>query len=204
MRKICLLTLMILSVAISDIAAQEHAAPSLPATQQNLPFIPKAYLGLSSGLNGANGILGFSFEVPVTHAVSIGAGVGVSTWGTKVFGEARYYLKPTQCGWALGAGITHNTGVTDVKHKHSTIRGDENVTLDLDPQTNVFIAAYRFWHIGKGHNRFYLTAGYSVPLEHPSYHEVSGDPLTGSADEHVKKFAPGGLIAGLGFSFGIR
>jgi hypothetical protein len=165
---------------------------------------PKAFLGLSSGLNNANGILGFNLEVPVEEHVTLGAGIGVSTWGTKVYGEGRYYLNPSRYGWAFGVGVTHSTGVTDVKHKHHTINGDEDVTLNLDPQTNMFGAAYYFWRIGRGHNRFFLAGGYSVRFDSPSYIEVSGDPLTASADDHVKRLAPGGLMAAFGFSFGIR
>ncbi len=64
---------------------------------------PKAYFGMSTGMNNPNGILGFNVDIPYKQ-VSVGGGVGVSTWGNKIYAEARYYLRPCQQGLAFGGG----------------------------------------------------------------------------------------------------
>jgi len=169
---------------------------------------PKAYFGVSTGINNPNGVLGFNVDIPIKQ-VSVGGGVGVSTWGNKIYAEGRYYLRPCQRGFAFGGGITHNAGRVHAQMKLETDQGKQNVTMNLNPQTNAFIAAYHFWSLGKRHNRFYVDAGYSVPLQTAHFKQVfqPGQPtamISSSAKDRLREFSPGGLMLGFGFSFGLK
>jgi hypothetical protein len=172
---------------------------------------PKAYFGVGTGLNNPNGILGFNVSVPIKF-VSVCGGIGVSTWGNKIFAEGRYYLRPCQRGFAFGAGITHNTGRDHAMLKMQTDQGSkQTVTINLYAITNAYIAAYHFWTIGKRHNKFYVDAGYSVPLQTAHFRQVfppgqqqQSGLLTQSAKDRLRLLSPGGFMVGAGFCFGLR
>ncbi|MFI5196790.1 MAG: hypothetical protein ACHQD8_06850 [Chitinophagales bacterium] len=165
----------------------------------------KAYIGFSTGINNPGGFIGVDIDVPIAKNVSIGAGFGSSTWGNKIYLDGRYYLKPCHRGFALGAGITHNTGNTTYTTRLRTIYGNkEVVTLKLDPQTNAFIGVYYFWTLGKRYNRLYAAAGYSVPFATYHYTEITGAPLSNRGERMVEILSPGGFMLGAGFSFGMH
>lgn len=166
----------------------------------------KFYIGTSTGFNNQSGILGLNLELPVAYNVSIGTGIGTSTWGGKTYLEARYYFQPGFKGWAIGAGITHSSGLDEFKTKLPTLNNggnNEDVTLHLQQKTNMFVAGYRMWKLGRNHNRFYVQAGYSVSLSATKYTVTSGEILTKDGDRTVKVISPGGLIAVVGFSFAL-
>ena len=167
---------------------------------------PRAYIGFSTGINNLNGFLGPNVDVAVSPSVSIGAGVGFSTWGTKGGLEARYYFSPARCnrGWAVGAGITHSTGRRDAELELQVVGSGDNtrtVLLELEPKSNFFVAGYHFFRLGR-RNRFHLSLGYSLPLSETGYKNKSPYRLTEASDLVVRTLSPGGVIIGLGFSFG--
>jgi hypothetical protein len=166
---------------------------------------PKVYLGVSTGLESQGGLVGFTVDVPVASQVSVGGGLGISSWGTKLYAEGRYYFRPCQRGWAIGAGITHNTGLNNFHTElPSNYGGNISTTLDLHPVTNGFVSGYHFFNLGRsGRHRFYLQAGYSFRLTDDNYTVVSGGPLSADARSVMTILQPGGIMLGLGFSFGI-
>jgi hypothetical protein len=76
------------------------------------------------------------------------------------------------------------------------------VILDLHRKTNIFFSGYRFFNVGRN-NRFHLQLGYSYGLRDARYTVQSGLTLTRSSDALVRVISPGGVVLGLGFSFGI-
>jgi hypothetical protein len=215
MKQLAILTFILLLGATHATYAQDDAYESAqkadhPSTKlkrhadMSAGACRKAYIGFSMGFNNPGGILGFDIDIPIVKSVSIGGGFGSSTWGNKIYLDARYYLHPCQRGLAFGAGITHNTGSSTYKTNTDTYGGREKVTLKLDPQTNMFIGAYYFWTLGKKYNRFYAQLGYSVPFTSCSYTELAGDPLTEKGDRRIRNISPGGMMAGFGFSFGVH
>ena len=165
----------------------------------------KAYMGFSLGINNPTGIIGLDIDIPIATNISIGSGFGPSTWGTKMYIDSRYYLKPCHRGLAFGIGITHNTGRTNYTTNLETIYGSkEDVTLNLHAQTNMFMGVYYFWTIGKRYNRLYAEAGYSVPFATYQYTEIQGYPLSINGENAVKTISPGGFMLGFGFSFGVH
>ncbi|MBA3828532.1 MAG: hypothetical protein H0X33_06310 [Taibaiella sp.] len=162
---------------------------------------PVFYLGASTGINNSAGLFGINADLPISAKVSIGAGVGASFWGNKTFLDATYYFRQCHRGWAVGAGVTRNSGMTDTRRKLHTTTGTETVTLDLKPKTNVFIAGYRFWSTGKRGNRIYLMLGWSAGVTNTKYVVRSGQQLTNDQRNRIDAFSPGGLVIGAGFNF---
>lgn len=165
---------------------------------------PRVYIGFSTGINNPVGLIGPQVDVAVSPSVSVGTGVGLSTWGTKTFLEARYYFKPCNRGWAIGSGFTYNTGLDNVAFKDvETLAGDADVSIDGKPQANFMVSGYHFFNLGRARrNRFHLQFGFSVPLSNKEFTQVSGPPVTGQTRDVLLTLAPGGIIIGLGFSFG--
>lgn len=163
---------------------------------------PKFYLGLSTGLENPAGLLGVNLELPIQD-FSVGAGLGYSLWGAKVYCEGRYYFSPCNRGWAVGLGVSHSSGFQNLTINQETNVGKADVVFDLKPQTNVFFSGYHFFRLGQRH-RFYLQGGYSARLTNDIYSIKSPNfYLTSNGDAAMRVLAPGGLILALGFSFGI-
>lgn len=164
-----------------------------------------AYFILTAGINNNPGLFGLGVEVPVAKQVSLEAGLGLSSWGNKFYFCGKYYLRPDLKGWAFGPGISYCTGFkqldVNLETNHST---SEVVTMHADPQTNLFVAAYRSWSLGRNYNRIYLELGWSFALAEPSFYQMSGYPITENSRKVMRTISPGGLIVAAGFSFGGR
>ncbi len=167
---------------------------------------PVLYITTSTGINNNTGLVGVGIDVPVGQKLLLGAGAGISSWGDKIYIGGKYFLRPGHTGWAFGGGVTHNTGLKNFTTSLETVYGNtEDVQLNLNAQTNVFLAAYRYWNIGrKRTNNFYLELGWSVPLTGDRFDQTGGDPISDNSTATMNLLSPGGIIAGAAFSFGVR
>lgn len=182
------------------------ALKAQPRNSGNRSFsCPKLYIGVSTGLENPGGLLGFNVDVPVTQQFSLGTGVGLSSWGYKTYGEGRFYFGECNRGWALGTGITYNTGIRNFNTVLPTkLYGEQDVPLDLEPKLNVFLAAYRFWSLGRSGHRMYLALGYSLRTDNNNYTILNPVyELTTEGKQVMQILAPGGFMIGFGFSFGV-
>ncbi|RYD58777.1 MAG: hypothetical protein EOP56_04100 [Sphingobacteriales bacterium] len=196
MKKI-LLTLSMAAMCATTVSAQR-------ANEKTKNDCPRFYLGVSTGLENPSGLLGVNVELPF-DAVSIGSGVGLSSWGAKAYLEGRYYLNPCNRGLAFGLGASHSTGLSDFVLKGAeTNIGKQDITMDLNPVTNVYFSTYYYFNLGKsGRNRFHLQGGYSARLTEDIYTMKSAFYFNANGERAMKMLAPGGLILALGFSFGL-
>ena len=190
--------------------AQQKANNSKPAASHTKPGkkvhgrCPLVFLSASTGLNNNTGLLGVGVDLAFASQGSFDMGIGIGTWGEKAYVGAKYYMKPCHAGWAFGGGLTYAAGDNNFKYNLETVYGNtEPVTLNLSPQMNVFIAAYKYWNIGKRNNRFYLELGWSVRILRTEFTQTAGDPLSDNSVKTVNALSPGGLIVGTGFTFGI-
>lgn len=166
---------------------------------------PILYFGFSTGINNSLGLFGPQVDVAFTESFSAATGFGLSSWGYKFFGEGRFYFDDCNRGWALGAGLTYNTGIEDLLLKDQETRGGRaNIPVRLHPQTNIMLSGYRFFNLGKRYNRFYIQVGASIPTSRKKFTQLDGPTLTGSPTESLKSASPGGLIVALGILFGAR
>lgn len=193
MRKFLCALILIFTSAVASYAQDAN---------QNTGRQPALYVGLSTGLENPSGYLGFDAELPVDH-FSVGGGVGLSTWGIKFYAQGKYYLKPSHKGWAFGLGLSHNTGISGVKVDGiETTTGEQNLVLNFKPQTNLFWTVHHYFRMGNRH-RFFVMAGYSARLRSTVFEYNGPYILQPVVNEAMKWAAPGGFMAGLGFSFGI-
>jgi len=166
---------------------------------------PACYLGFSGGINNPSGAVGVEFNVQVGKYVTFDCGAGPSTWGNKLFAGGKYYLKQAHRGFAFGGGLTFSSGQENIKisNDHNP-RSNDKVIVSLKPQPNAFLAAYHYWNVGRKYNRFFVELGKSVPLHSARYHELPNQqPLSDDAKRLIKILSPGGMMAGVGFSFGL-
>jgi hypothetical protein len=196
------LALLTVAIAINSFAQKKDGAFT-PAKGKG--YCHKLYLTTSTGINNSTGILGLSLDAPVARSISIEGGAGFSTWGYKLTAGGKYYFKPCHRGWALGTGITYNTGLASFQNTMETTNGvQEKVILNLKPQTNLYFAAYSYVNLGKNKNRFYTMFGWSIPLSSDHYVQTAGTEISENSKKVMNILAPGGLILGIGFSFGVN
>lgn len=173
------------------------------------PFIepefnpPTVYLGFSTGINNMIGVFGPQIEIVTSKPLRIGAGIGLSTWGTKWAINAQYY----PLDWYklfLKAGYSRNSGLEDVVTDLELVSGDiEEVNLNLNPVGNLFLTAGYAWKVGK-RNKFYVEGGYAIPLTTEDYYTIL-DPveISSNSKRDLEMLRPGGLVIALGINFAI-
>lgn len=166
----------------------------------------KTYLDISTGINNNAGGLGIGMDFHVSDNVSLNGGIGLlTTWGYKFYGGGKYFFNSGHKGWAIGGGLTYSTGLSEFKNDMETIYGNtQTVVIKLEPQLNFYAAAYKYWNVGKRSNRMYLQLGLSAPLFQHRFTQLSGAPISDRSASILKTISPGGLIVGLGFSFGLH
>jgi hypothetical protein len=170
---------------------------------------PVCYLGVSTGICNPAGVIGFDFNIALSKFVTLDMGTGKSTWGNKLFVGSKYYLKPAHRGWAMGGGLTFNSGEENMNIRTSPpgSNAKEKAVVQLSPKTCAYVAGYRYWNLGRKHNRFYVEAGKSVGLNNTHFKEKYGPQLDNRALDRLRALAPGGflngIILGTGFSFGL-
>jgi hypothetical protein len=203
------LILFILSLFVSTaVLAQDYDETVRPINKvkvkkQKSRSCSNLYFDVSTGLNNNAGLLGVGVDGHVSDDLSFNGGIGLlTTWGYKLYAGGKYYFNSCHHGWAIGGGLTYSTGVQDSEPTLETIYGThEQVRLHLLAQANFFIAAYKYWNLG-GRNRIYLELGYSAPLTTDKYTQTGGSPISHNSSDILHLLSPGGLIVGLGFSFG--
>lgn len=164
----------------------------------------KLYLDMSTGLNNNAGMLGLGLDAQVADKFTLNGGVGLlSTWGYKAYFGGKLFFNDCHKGWALGAGMTYSTGISEMTLNVETVSyGKQDVMFDLRPQPNVYASAFKYWSVGRKQNRFYLQLGLSLPTNHEKFRQLNGPEITTTSASAIKLLAPGGIIVGTGFSIG--
>lgn len=169
-----------------------------------LEFVPGGYLGLSSGINNFNGMIGVNGEIKIIRNLTIAGGAGLGSWGYKFAGAIRYYIHYPK-GFNFGLGYSTATGLQGFETELETSRpgGNQMVELNLNRANNLnFTASYQ-WRLGKRF-RLGLELGYAFPLQDKAWELVTDDVVLSDTSEQVMEIlTPGGLILGFGFSIGL-
>lgn len=163
--------------------------------------VSKTFLGVASGLENFTGLLGPSLEVNVSGGFSVYGGIGLGSWGYKMSGGLKYY-SDYPYGWAWCLSVSHATGLRDFETELETQSGRRLVLIDLLPCQTLNLTAQHHWRLGKK-NRFNLEFGYSIPLTYDAYTIKDGSVLTDPSELALRILQPGGLMIGIGFSFGL-
>lgn len=174
------------------------------------PFIkqeivtPKAFIGLSTGLENMVGLLGVQLDYVVIEKLTIGGGIGISSWGYKYAVDLKFYPKGLY-KYYFKTGYSQNSGLTDFETELELNNGSkETVKMDLNPVGNLFITAGWAWKMGK-RNRFFLETGYAIPLTTENYYELDDDNimLSSASEQTLQMMRPGGFVICLGLNFAI-
>lgn len=166
----------------------------------------KFYLGVSTGINQGTGLIGPTFEYEVAHNLTVNGAVGLASWGYKATGGIKYYLNYPG-SWAFSLGYSYATGLNDfsVEFEDGFVQGTsgkQTVIIDLLPASTVNISAIKYWLLGKQKkNRLHLELGYAIATADNRY-ETSAT-LTKEGKNFMTILQPGGLLLGVGFSFGL-
>jgi hypothetical protein len=190
-------TKLILALAATFLLLNVHAQSEL------VEDVPSAFLGISTGINNMNGMLGVTGEIRLVKNVSVFGAAGIGGWGTKATAGVKYY-RNFPYGTHFGMSYSGAGGLDDFKIKVETETpgGEQEVTMDLEKAHTINMVIGYNWKLFK-RSRFHLEFGYSVPLEEKPYTIKSGEVLSEKGEAVLDFMTPGGLIVGLGFSFGL-
>jgi len=198
MKKISLTFLAMLLMAIAY--SQKEVNPFL---KQEI-VTPKAFIGLSTGLDNMVGLLGVQLDVVVVDKLTVGGGIGLSSWGYKYAVNLKFYPEGLY-KYFFKTGYSQNSGLEEFETELELESGaTEPVMMDLKPVGNLFFTAGWAWKMGK-RNRFFLEGGYAFPLNTDNYYELYDDNirLSEMSEQVLRIMRPGGLVVCLGFNFAI-
>ncbi len=187
-----------------NLKAQDFSSNQKIVNKDIAQLCPLFYVGLSTGINNPYGLLGANFDVPIAQKFSLGAGLGVGSWGTKFGTNFKYYQHPCCLGWAYGIGFSYAKGIDNFHTSLATLASNgiaKDVSMNLLPQALLNLNFYHYWRMGVN-SRFYLQFGISASFSHSKYKMVSADVLTTESESVMNLLSPGGLSFGLGFQFG--
>lgn len=163
---------------------------------------PKFYLGIGTGMNTYTGLAGISANYIIDNKLFAQAGLGLSTWGIRSSIGLRYD-QSYRNGLTFGLNYIHSSGIDDIMVSLETSSGStREVNIQLESTGAINIKTGYNWWIGK-YNTFNISVGYSVPLKSQPWIVKDGSSLSVSSQQALDLVAPGGLIFGLGFSFGL-
>jgi hypothetical protein len=169
----------------------------------------KVFVNLSTGINNPTGPLGVGIDAAIAKNIMIGAGIGTSTWGTKISAKGVFFLKENFHGGAFAISINHSSGFTYSKMTYEPKNSNTTYLLDTEgsrvTSVNLMYANYR--NIGKK-SKFYFQTGFAAKLNTPTvtiYYAGTANTFNDKLyTQSLKLFAPGGLIANIGFLIAIQ
>lgn len=191
-------------ISFSCAFAQVDQFNSRPVKEK--PQTKRVYLGFASGIDNYTGLIGPSLEVNIINGLTVYGGAGLGSWGYKASGGVKYYLKyPFK--WAFNLGFSHATGIKDYTFEIETESpqgsvGITEVTMDWHPSNTLNISGLYHIRLGKK-NRFNVELGYALPLTENFYTIKKGYELSDTGEANMQLLQPGGLIIGVGFTFGL-
>lgn len=164
--------------------------------------LPKFYIGIGTGINSYTGMLGVSGALRLQNKLFLRGAVGLGGWGKKYSIGIKYDAKHYS-GWSYCLGYSYHPGMDDMKVKMEVTSGvSKEVVMDyLSTSTINMALAYR-WKMGRKNN-FNLEFGYALPLKQKPWKITDGSVLSSTSETVMRMVKPGGLVFGLGFTFGL-
>jgi hypothetical protein len=199
--KNCFLVLIIVSLPIL-IYGQEKELYVNPV-EQDVP--PALYVGTGTGMNNLNAFLGFFLEGNIIQNFTLAGGFGIGAWGYKAAVAARYYRKyPYKVFYGLGFSTA--SGISNIELEVYTEPNNETEFVEFRMKranTLNLSLGYQFKAGKKG--RIYLELGYGIRLQPDRYEILTPNvQLTETSTQVMDMMVPGGLILGVGYSFGFH
>jgi hypothetical protein len=189
-----------LLLIIATVLLTVNASAQTNTTQPNAPT-PGFYLGMGTGIENFSGIFGVTGDFRVSNTIFLKAGAGIGSWGGKLSAGLRY---ETKVGKSLGYGIylCRATGLKEFTYALETTSGTHDVKMELMPGFTLNPTISYKWLIHNLH-RFFIEAGYAIPLQTDPWKVKDGSELTESSKNMLHILAPGGFSLGLGIQFAL-
>lgn len=165
---------------------------------------PGVFIGLSTGLDNMVGLLGVQLDVVASKNLTIGGGIGISSWGYKYALNLKFYPEGLY-KYYFKTGYSQNSGLDQFETELELNNGSkQTVMMDLKPVGNLFFTAGWAWKMGK-RNRFFLEGGYAFLLKADNYYVLYDDniELSETSKRVLQMVRPGGLVICLGFNFAL-
>jgi hypothetical protein len=150
------------------------------------------------------GLLGAQIDFVATEKLTLGGGLGISSWGYKYAVNLKFYPEGLY-KYYFKVGYSQNSGLEEFETELELESGaTEPVMMDLKPVGNLFVTAGWAWKMGK-RNRFFLEGGYAFPLNTDDYYQLYDDNvrLSEMSEQVLRIMRPGGLVVCLGFNIAI-
>jgi hypothetical protein len=162
------------------------------------------YLGLGLSVNDYG--LGIGMEVPLTGKISINGNLGLGGWGLKAGGSLNFYTKQISNKSEFSIGYSYASGLKDFNYELWVEPNETQkmINLDLNAVSTInFVYTYNL-KIGS-FCKAGFSAGYAVPITATPYKvKTQGVILSSTSEQIMDIMAPGGLIVGIRFMFGIN
>jgi len=163
--------------------------------------LPKFALGVGTGINNFTALIGPSVNFRVVKLLSLQGGLGLGGWGYKVSGGLILNTS-YKGGLYFGAGYSYSPGENNLQMSLPLQSGTtQTVHLDYLAAGTINLKAGYSFRMGKV-NTFYLECGYAIPMQATAWKVTDGSALASAATETLNILQPGGIILGLGFTFG--
>jgi hypothetical protein len=165
--------------------------------------LPKFSIGVGTGINNFTALIGPSVNFRVVKLLSLQGGLGLGGWGYKVSGGLILNTS-YKGGLYFGAGYSYSPGENNLQMSLPLQSGTtQTVHLDYLAAGTINLKAGYSFRMGKV-NTFYLECGYAIPMQATAWKVTDGSALASAATETLNILQPGGIILGLGFTFGFR
>lgn len=159
------------------------------------------YIGIGTGIESFSGLIGVTADFKAKENLFVRFGAGVGGWGGKLSVGIRGEKK---AGNSIGYGayFSYASGLSSFTTNLETTTGNKDVKMKLLPAMTITPEFCYKWLFGKGH-KFFISAGYSVPLQSNRYEILDGSQLSDNGKAVMKIVTPGGVSLGLGFQFAL-
>ncbi len=182
--------------------------PSNPLSAQNyqLPAENKSqliYLGLGLSINDYG--LGLGVEFPLAGKISVNGNLGIGGWGLKAGGSLNFYTTHISNGSEFSIGYSYASGMKDFNYDLWVDPFDEKQVVNMDLNSVGTINFIYTYNLRIGYScKAGFSGGYAFPISTSPYTvNTAGANLSSDSKQLMDIMAPGGLIVGIRFMFGL-
>jgi hypothetical protein len=165
---------------------------------------PSLYLGLGLAVNDYG--LGLGIEIPLSSKISVNGNLGLGGWGFKAGGSLNFYTSQISNKSELSLGYSYASGLKDFNYELWVDPNETKQMINLDLNAIGTINLLYTYNLKIGNScKAGFSAGYAIPITTTPYKvKTSGAILSSTSQQLLDIMAPGGLIIGIRFMFGIK
>jgi hypothetical protein len=165
---------------------------------------PSIYLGVGLAVNDYG--LGAGLEIPLSNKISVNGNIGLGGWGFKVGGCLNFYINQFSNKSEFSLGYSYASGLKNFNYELWVEPNETKKMINLDLNSVGTINLIYTYNLKIGNSsKAGFSAGYAIPITKELYKvKTSGAILSSTSEQVLDIMAPGGLIIGIRFMFGIK